>query len=42
MIRAIQSHGCVNTITSPCLVEEIKMDFYRETMPGWMELPDPR
>ena len=32
----------VNTISSPCLVEEIKMDFDRETMPGWMELPDPR
>ena len=32
----------VNTITSPCLVEQIKMDFDRETMPGWMELPDPR
>lgn len=26
----------VNTITSPCLVEEIGMDFDRETMPGWM------
>eukprot|EP00729_Bicosta_minor_P012228 gene12228-34575_t len=31
----------VNTITSPCLVEEIGMDFDRETMPGWMALPDP-
>ena len=31
----------VNRITSPCLVEEIGMDFDRETMPGWMALPDP-
>jgi hypothetical protein len=31
----------VNTITSPCLVEEIGMDFDRETMPGWMALPSP-
>jgi hypothetical protein len=31
----------VNTIVSPCLVEEIAMDFDRETMPGWMALPDP-
>ena len=31
----------VNTITSPCLVEEVGMDFDRETMPGWMGLPDP-
>lgn len=31
----------VNTITSPCLVEEIGMDFDRETMPGWMQLPPP-
>jgi hypothetical protein len=31
----------VNTITSPCLVQEIRMDFDRETMPGWMALPDP-
>jgi hypothetical protein len=23
------------------LVEEIAMDFDRETMPGWMALPDP-
>jgi hypothetical protein len=32
----------VSTITSPCLVEEIGMDFDRETMPGWMALPDPK
>ena len=31
----------VNTITSPCLAEAIAMDFDRETMPGWMALPDP-
>ena len=31
----------VSTITSPCLGEEIGMDFDRETMPGWMALPDP-
>jgi beta-glucanase (GH16 family) len=31
----------VTTIQSPCLVEEIGMDFDRETMPGWMALPDP-
>ena len=31
----------VNTITSPCLLEPIGMDFDRETMPGWMALPDP-
>eukprot|EP00756_Hemistasia_phaeocysticola_P002541 Hpha_TRINITY_DN1173_c0_g1::TRINITY_DN1173_c0_g1_i1::g.113225::m.113225 len=31
----------VNTITSPCLVEALGMDFDRETMPGWMALPDP-
>ena len=31
----------VNTITSPCLVEAIGMDFDRETMPGWMSLPEP-
>jgi len=30
----------VNTITSPCLMEAIGMDFDRETMPGWMALPD--
>lgn len=32
----------VNTITSPCLVEAIGMDFDRETMPGWMTLPAPQ
>jgi hypothetical protein len=31
----------VSTIPSACLVEEIGMDFDRETMPGWMALPDP-
>lgn len=31
----------VNRIASPCLVEAIGMDFDRETMPGWMTLPDP-
>ena len=31
----------VSTIRSPCLVEAIGMDFDRETMPGWMALPDP-
>jgi hypothetical protein len=31
----------VNSIPSPCLVEAIGMDFDRETMPGWMALPDP-
>jgi beta-glucanase (GH16 family) len=29
----------VSVISSPCLVEEIGMDFDRETMPGWMALP---
>ena len=32
----------VSTITSPCLVEELGMDFDRETMPGWMALPEPQ
>jgi beta-glucanase (GH16 family) len=31
----------VNRIASPCLIQEIGMDFDRETMPGWMRLPDP-
>ena len=31
----------VNTIASPCLGQPIGMDFDRETMPGWMELPQP-
>ena len=31
----------VNRIASPCLSERIGMDFDRETMPGWMALPDP-
>ena len=31
----------VGTIASPCLLQEIGMDFDRETMPGWMALPDP-
>jgi beta-glucanase (GH16 family) len=31
----------VNRVSSPCLVQEIGMDFDRETMPGWMALPDP-
>ena len=31
----------VNTIATRCLVQEIGMDFDRETMPGWMALPDP-
>jgi len=31
----------VNTIPSTCLVQELAVDFDRETMPGWMELPDP-
>jgi beta-glucanase (GH16 family) len=31
----------VNRIASPCLVQEIGMDFDRETMPGWMRLPNP-
>tara|TARA_B110000208_G_scaffold189823_1_gene252199 strand:- start:46 stop:3738 length:3693 start_codon:yes stop_codon:yes gene_type:complete len=32
----------VNTIASSCLaVQAIGMDFDRETMPGWMTLPDP-
>jgi hypothetical protein len=31
----------VNVIPSPCLGEAIGMDFDRETMPGWMALPDP-
>ena len=31
----------VNEIFSPCLSEAIGMDFDRETMPGWMTLPDP-
>ena len=28
-------------IVSPCLVQPLGMDFDRETMPGWMKLPDP-
>ena len=31
----------VNRISSPCLVQAIGMHFDRETMPGWMQLPDP-
>jgi beta-glucanase (GH16 family) len=31
----------VNSIPSTCLVQEIAVDFDRETMPGWMQLPDP-
>ena len=31
----------VNRVPSPCLSEAIGMDFDRETMPGWMALPDP-
>ena len=31
----------VSSIPSPCLVEDIGMDFDRETMPGWMSLPPP-
>ena len=31
----------VSIIRSPCLVEAIGMDFDRETMPGWMALPNP-
>ena len=31
----------VSVITSPCLVQPLRMDFDRETMPGWMALPDP-
>jgi len=31
----------VNTITSPCLLQPLGMDFDRETMPGWMMLPSP-
>lgn len=31
----------VHSVPSPCLVEAIGMDFDRETMPGWMALPDP-
>ncbi len=31
----------VTTIASPCLLQEIGMDFDRETMPGWMQLPPP-
>ena len=39
---AIRLDGAlVNVITSPCLVQQIGMDFDRETMPGWMALPDP-
>ena len=30
-----------NTIPSPCLVQPLGIDFDRETMPGWMERPDP-
>lgn len=31
----------VNTLASTCLGQAIGMDFDRETMPGWMSLPDP-
>lgn len=31
----------VGEVSSPCLIEAIGMDFDRETMPGWMVLPDP-
>ena len=31
----------VSKMASPCLLQKIGMDFDRETMPGWMVLPDP-
>ena len=31
----------VNSIASPCLRQQIGMDFDRETMPGWMQMPPP-
>ena len=36
--------GCeavVSQIASPCLLNELGVDFDRETMPGWMLLPPP-
>lgn len=40
-VEVILDGAVVSSIASPCLVEEIGMDFDRETMPGWMALPDP-
>lgn len=31
----------VSRLASPCLQQQIGMDFDRETMPGWMALPEP-
>jgi beta-glucanase (GH16 family) len=31
----------VNAVDSPCLQQPIGMNFDRETMPGWMAIPDP-
>ena len=31
----------VSEIASPCLLNELGVDFDRETMPGWMILPPP-
>jgi hypothetical protein len=34
-------HGVLRLFGVRSLVEAIGMDFDRETMPGWMALPDP-
>ena len=40
-VRVFLDGALVNTISSPCLLQPLGMDFDRETMPGWMELPPP-
>lgn len=40
-IKVYLDGALVSEIPSPCLSEAIGMDFDRETMPGWMSLPDP-
>ena len=39
LIRLLLLH--LSQIASPCLMQPLGMDFDRETMPGWMQLPDP-
>ena len=40
-VTVLLDGAVVNTIPSPCLVQEIGMDFDRETMPLIWDLPDP-
>ena len=40
-VRVYLDGALVSSIASPCLLQPLGMDFDRETMPGWMSLPDP-